>query len=66
MHFKFENTKPEIGNADIVADLQRVCAAMCAKTISQRAYRAAGRYSTTTVKDRFGSWNAALIAPGSL
>lgn len=64
MRFKFENTKPEIGDADLIADLQRVCAARCAKTVSQRTYRTAGRYSTTTIKDRFGSWNAALTAAG--
>jgi hypothetical protein len=64
MQFAFEDTKPRFTTDDIVADLKRVASTLDTSVLSQRAYAAAGSFSTTAIKDRFGSWNAAIAAAG--
>jgi len=64
MSFEFEDTKPNISNDALLADLQRVAAALGTSVLTQRAYRNAGQYSTTTIKKRFGKWKAAVTAAG--
>jgi hypothetical protein len=64
MTFRFEDTRPQIANEAILADLRRVAADIAAATVSQRVYRESGKYSTTVIKKRFGTWNAALAAAG--
>jgi hypothetical protein len=51
-----------VGNEDLIADLQRVAYATGKGTVGQKEYRVIGTYDDTTVSDRFGSWNKALIA----
>ncbi len=62
MQFTFENTKPNITNDDIIADLKRVASNSNSLSLSQRVYREHGLYSTTMIKNRFGTWNAAISA----
>lgn len=64
MSFEFEDTKPNITNEDLLADLRRIAASSGSNLLTQQAYRRAGRYSTTVIKTRFGRWNAAVAAIG--
>ena len=62
--FRFEDTKPVISNDDLLSDLRAVAAKLNAGALPRRTYRELGRYSTTAIKSRFGSWNAAVGAAG--
>lgn len=64
MRFTFEDTRPVITNADLLADLRRVAALLTCTSLPQRRYQQHGLYSTTTIKKRFGTWNAAVTAAG--
>ena len=64
MQFTFEDTKPRFTTDDVAADLKRVASNLGTASLSQRAYAAAGSFSTTAIKDRFGTWNAAIVAAG--
>lgn len=58
--FVFENTKPVITDADLLDDIRAVAAQLGVVSLPQRLYRLHGRYSTTAIKNRFGSWNGAI------
>jgi len=58
--FVFENTKPVITDADLLNDPPAVATQLSVGSVPQRLYRLHGRYSTTAIKNRFGSWNAAI------
>jgi len=62
--FAFEDTKSVIADRDLLDDLRVVAAQLDAVSLPQRLYRLHGRYSTTAIKSRFGSWNAAVTAAG--
>lgn len=62
--FAFEDTKPVITDRDLVNDVRAVAAHLGVGALPQRLYRLHGRYSTTAIKNRFGSWNAAVAAAG--
>lgn len=62
--FKFEETKPVISNDELLADLRSVAARSGAEVLPQRKYRECGHHSTTAIKKRFGTWNAAVVAAG--
>src|SRR6266567_2141717 len=64
MIFRFENTRPAPTNAELIADLRRVSAKLATSHVSQRTYCRLGTYSSTVIKERFGSWNKALEAAG--
>ncbi len=64
MHFEFEDTKPLISNDQLLEDIRRVAASVGAFSVAQNTYRSAGQFSTTAIKKRFGSWNAAVEAAG--
>ncbi len=64
MRFTFENTKPTMSDAEVLADIQRVARELGASELPIRLYRKHGAYSATAVKDRFGSWNKAVEAAG--
>lgn len=66
MSFEFEDTKPEITNEDLLADLRRVAAFLGTDVLTQRAYRHSGKYSTTAIKKRFGKWKTAVASAGFL
>jgi 5-methylcytosine-specific restriction endonuclease McrA len=63
-NFAFEDTKPVIADRDLLDDLCVVAAQLGAVALPQRLYRLHGRYSTTAIKSRFGSWNAAVTSAG--
>lgn len=60
----FENTRPDVPSDAILADLRRVAGELGTETVPQNRYRELGQFSSTVVKKRFGSWNAALVAAG--
>lgn len=62
--FAFEDTKPVIADGDLLRDVRAVADQLGASSLPQRSYRLHGRYSTTAIKKRFGSWNAAITAAG--
>lgn len=64
MDFIFENTRPEMSDDEIIADLRRVASDRNVVTVTVRAYNHSGRFSAATVKSRFGTWNAALKVAG--
>jgi len=64
MPFEFEDTKPNIANEELLADLCRVAALLGTTILTQRAYRGAGRYSTTAIEKRFGKWKTAVNTAG--
>ncbi|MEK6243200.1 MAG: HNH endonuclease [Pseudomonadota bacterium] len=63
--FQLEHTAGvEVSDADILADMRRVATEFGAGSLSSRLFEAKGKYSHTTASERFGSWNAALLAAG--
>ena len=51
-------------DGDLNNDLRRVANQLCQRTVSARSYTLHGKFSHTTQNERFGSWNAALMAAG--
>jgi hypothetical protein len=65
MSFTFENTKPEISDGELLEDIRRVSSVIARNGIVTREeYQREGKYGTTTVTRRFGSWSAATRAAG--
>ncbi len=64
MTFKFEDTRKVITDEQLVADIKAVAAKLHVQDLAQRTYRQHGRFSTTAIKKRFGTWNRALAAAG--
>lgn len=62
--FAFEDTKPVITDHDLLNDIRAVAAQLGTLSLTQRMYRLHGRYSTTAIKKRFGTWNGAAVAAG--
>lgn len=62
--FTFEDTKPLITNEQLLADIRRVASDLGCSVLPQRRYRQHGNHSTTAIKERFGTWNAAITAAG--
>jgi hypothetical protein len=62
--FQFEDTRPQIGDQEVLMDLRRVASELGRSTLTQTLYRERGRFSTTLVKKRFKSWNRALTLSG--
>lgn len=62
--FAFEDTKPVITDEQLLADIRRVAEQLGCTSLPQRRYREHGSHSTTAIKDRFGTWNAAVVAAG--
>jgi hypothetical protein len=64
--FELQRVKGQaVETQDIVTDLRRVLNLLNKKIITQYEYESLGKYSATTVKRRFGSWNAAVIQIGA-
>lgn len=62
--FEYEDTKPEISDRDLLADISKVAQYLGASLLTVRQYQRHGRYSHTTIKQRFGSWNKAVATVG--
>jgi hypothetical protein len=64
--FELQRVKGQaVETQEIVTDLLRVLNLSNKKILTQVEYESLGRYSATTVKRRFGSWNAAMIQIGA-
>lgn len=62
MKIKFENYKNQkISDEDLLKDMKDVCKKFNLKSLSMEEYSNFGRYNTSTIIRRFGSWNKALI-----
>ena len=59
-----EDTKPVITDEQLVADIRRVATDLGSFSLPQRRYPQHGNYSTTAIKGRFGTWNAAIAVAG--
>lgn len=57
-------TRRDIPNEELLEDLRRVAATSPLTTLSTRNYNKAGRFHSSTLQARFGSWIAALEAAG--
>lgn len=53
-----------VADGDLLADLRSVARALGKPTVGQKDYRRRGKYDDTTISNRFGSWNKALLAAG--
>lgn len=63
MKFELSPFHRNIKNVDLIEDLKNVCALLKDKKIplTYRSYNNYGKYSSNTIKARFGSWNSALL-----
>jgi hypothetical protein len=66
MDFTLQPFHRDVADELLLADLRLAHAALVAagKPLTFRAYRDIGRYSPSTIAERFGSWNAALQKGG--
>jgi len=63
IHYRIEHTSGvAVPEPTLVADMKRVARDFGAGRLSARLYQAYGKYSHTTARKRFGSWNEALRA----
>ena len=53
-----------VSDDELVADLKRVAQSLNSDAMSSRKYRALGSFASTTIENRFGSWNNALRLAG--
>jgi hypothetical protein len=53
-----------VNTADLLADIRRVSDSTGTKFVSIALYSESGKYDSSTLKRRFGTWNKALIAAG--
>jgi hypothetical protein len=63
-HAQLDTYVKSIPDEALLADLQRVAAAVSPKTVTVARYRETGKHDVSTFTTRFGSWNAALSAAG--
>ena len=64
MKFELEPDNRNCPDAVLLDDLRSVAARLGAITLTKDQYDKAGRFSTATMQNRFGSWNAALQRGG--
>jgi hypothetical protein len=53
-----------VSTEDLLQDVKRVASQLPSKTTTYRQYQQLGKYSSQTVRTRFGSWNRALQEAG--
>ncbi len=58
--FELENFHRDISDNDLVVDLVDVAKILKKPTVTFREYNQFGKYSSSTICARFGSWNSAL------
>jgi len=66
MDFELNLNKRGVPEEELIADLIRVRDLLAEEgaTITKESYTEIGQFTGTTIKDRFGSWNAGLAAAG--
>jgi hypothetical protein len=64
MEFKLEAFHRNVSKDDLIEDLRKVHALLqsAGKKLTYRSYGERGRYSASTIAERFGDWNSALEA----
>lgn len=63
--FQLERVKgAPVADEELLSDLRGVAKTLGTNTVPQKKYRTLGKYDDTTVSNRFGSWNKALIKAG--
>lgn len=62
--FELDLKNERVADEALIADLQRVAAALERKSLRYHEYKAQGQFSPNTVTRRFGSWNKALQLAG--
>jgi HNH endonuclease/Homing endonuclease associated repeat len=62
--FELEEFHRDISDDDLIADLVRVSKSLAKPKITFRDYNAAGRFSSSTIATRFGTWHDALNKAG--
>jgi hypothetical protein len=53
-----------VSTEELLEDIKRVASQLPTKTVTSKQYQRLGKYSSTTVSSRFGSWNLALQEAG--
>jgi hypothetical protein len=66
MKFELKPFNRSIPDGDLLADMVDAQAKLKAagRRLTFRTYREVGKYGPTTIADRFGSWNEALVRAG--
>jgi len=64
MEFKLIKRNRDIGNNELISDLQNVAKILKKDTVSRKEYEEFGKFSRTTIERRFASWNNALTEAG--
>jgi hypothetical protein len=63
--FQLERVKgTPVSDEELLSDLRVVANELGIMTVPQKKYREVGKYDDTTLSNRFGSWNKALIKAG--
>jgi hypothetical protein len=62
--FELEVFHRDVSDDDLIADLVRVSDELGKKRITFRDYNITGKFSSSTIATRFGSWNGALERAG--
>ena len=62
--FELETFHRDVSDKDLVSDLVRVSRELGKKKITFRDYNVHGKYSSSTIAVRFGSWNGVLEKSG--
>lgn len=60
MSYDLEHFHRDIPNDDLLADLRRVAKEIGKNRVTFREYNERGRFTASTLAERFGSWNAAI------
>ena len=63
-NFKVELRRRDLSEEELLADLRRVASEVGCKTVTVLEYKERGKFGSTTVIRRFGSWNIALEKAG--
>jgi predicted restriction endonuclease len=64
MNFKLKKYNKRITDEQLKADLRRVAKILSKETVFSTEYRIHGKYSVSSVRYRFGSWNNAMKCAG--
>lgn len=64
MKFKLEPHHRDVPNDTLIADLKRVAEAKGRNSVTTRTYNELGKYHSSTLMLRFGSWTKALALAG--
>ena len=60
MNYQYKPYQNSISDSELIADLVAVCERMGKDSLSMAEYDAWGKYNSSTISRRFGTWNTAL------